>query len=273
MSNLSITKVKLNCESLSGVETVHIFPSLPSTNQTLWELIDQGAPPGTAVIAAEQTAGRGQWGRQWLSSAGGLYLSWAIAPDLPVADSAQLTLCSAWGIAQALREQGIPVWLKWPNDLILTERKLAGILTETRVQKGRIVQAVIGAGINWANPVPETGINLQTFLASEPTPRIASLETLAAIALKGLTAGYRQLQQGGIEFLLPSYLELLSGVGHQVSIDGCKGTIIGVTATGELRVQIPSAPTDTISNSEINLKPGTISLGYGNKNHEGSKGS
>jgi len=62
--------------------------------------------------------------------------------------------------------------------------KLGGILTETKVQQGRITKAVVGVGINWANPVPETGINLLSFQANQPAP-IASLEMLAAVTLLG----------------------------------------------------------------------------------------
>jgi biotin-(acetyl-CoA carboxylase) ligase len=152
----------------------HIFETLPSTNQMLWKLIDRGATPGTVVIATQQTAGRGQWGRQWQSSAGGLYLSLALAPNLPATHSAQLTICSAWGIATELRSYDIPVLIKWPNDLILQKRKLGGILTETRVHKGRITKAVVGVGINWANSVPETGINLRSFF-DKPAPNTVEL--------------------------------------------------------------------------------------------------
>ncbi|MGB7443967.1 MAG: biotin--[acetyl-CoA-carboxylase] ligase [Coleofasciculaceae cyanobacterium] len=142
---------------------IQIFETLPSTNQTLWQLINQGATTPTLVIAERQTAGRGQWGRFWQSEPGGLYLSLALAPHLSASDCALLTMCSAWGIATALRSYNLPVLLKWPNDLLLAGRKLGGILTETRVQHGQINKAVVGVGINWSNPTPDSGINLQSF--------------------------------------------------------------------------------------------------------------
>lgn len=188
----------------------HIFETLPSTNQTLWELIDRGAAPGTVVIALQQTAGKGQWGRRWESSVGGLYLSLALAPKLLASESAQLTLCSAWGIATALRDRAIPVFLKWPNDLMLSGRKLGGILTETRVHQEQISSAVIGVGINWTNPVPEIGIDLQSYLETQSTPSITSLEMLAAITLEGLLSSYQYCSVTGMEAMLPSYLQLLS---------------------------------------------------------------
>ncbi|MGH1392557.1 MAG: biotin--[acetyl-CoA-carboxylase] ligase [Trichormus sp.] len=146
--------------------SLHIFNSVNSTNLTLWELLKQGAGVGTVVIATQQTSGKGQWGRQWVSPTGGLYLSVAIAPNLAANASYQLTLATAWGIADQLRQCGICVGIKWPNDLVLEGRKLGGILTETKVNQGKITQAVIGVGVNWSNPVPETGINLQSWLES-----------------------------------------------------------------------------------------------------------
>ncbi|OCR00756.1 biotin--[acetyl-CoA-carboxylase] ligase [Oscillatoriales cyanobacterium USR001] len=248
---------------------LHIFDSVGSTNQMIWDLIEQGSPAETVVIAEQQTAGRGQWGRQWISQFGGLYLSIAIAPNITATNAPHLTLSSAWGITAALRDRHIPVLIKWPNDLILTNRKLGGILTETRVRDGKIAKAVIGIGINWTNPVPPTGINLQTFqqenLHLEP---ITSIENLAAIALKGILTGYQYLQNQGIEKLLTSYQKLLSNIGSFIEVDGNKGEIIGVNKAGELRVKFypktPITENNYINTSawENSYSPGTISLGY-----------
>lgn len=238
--------------------TVHVFNRLISTNQTLWGLIEQGAGAGTVVIASQQTAGRGQWGRQWQSQQGGLYLSLAIEPRLPASQSAQLTLCSAWGIATALRECGIPVSLKWPNDLVLAKRKLGGILTETRVHQGQIAKAVVGVGINWANEVPETGINLQSFCNEAGCPAITSLETLAAITLTGLASGYQFLAEKGIADLLPAYSALLTSLGQPVVLEGRQGVVVGVSSQGELKVRFDNEETGL----ETCLQPGEIALGY-----------
>ncbi len=167
----------------------HFFPSLPSTNTTLAQLLRQGAPSGTVVIAGEQSAGRGQRGRVWESLPGGLYLSLglALSPD----QGAWLTLWSAWGIATVLQRQGIPLQLKWPNDLILGGQKLGGILTETYTW-GPQQWAVVGVGVNWENPVPAMGINLRSFLPPDRGSLAAglSLEWLAALVVQGVVLGH-----------------------------------------------------------------------------------
>lgn len=236
---------------------LHIYETLPSTNQTLWQLIKEGAKPGTVVIASHQTAGRGQWGHQWYSPVGGLYLSYALAPNIPVADSFQLTMRSAWGIATALRDRNIPVQLKWLNDLLLDDRKLGGILTETKVKQGIITQAIVGVGINWTNSVPETGINLKSFLDRQHQT-ITSLEMLAAITLEGIVRGMKE----PLETLLPAYEQLLTSIGCLVTLDGRNGVIVGVSSTGYLRVRLEAMENTPTGILEIPLKPGSISFGY-----------
>ena len=240
----------------------HFFGLIPSTNQKLWEILDQGAKPPLVAIAAQQSAGRGQWGRQWDSPLGGLYLSLALEPNIAITDSFHLTLSTAWGIAMILRSYQIPVLLKWPNDLILQGQKLGGIKTEVRGKQGKIVQAVIGVGINWTNSVPATGIKLASFCRSQGISTINSLEMLAAIALKGLLSGYQGYSSRGIEDLLPEYLAILDSLGQTILLKGCSGQVIGVTSQGELRVRLnsPGAATETF------LKPGQISLGYETEN-------
>jgi BirA family biotin operon repressor/biotin-[acetyl-CoA-carboxylase] ligase len=194
-----------------------------------------------------------------------LYFSLALAPHLPIENSAQLTLCSAWGIAAALRNYGIPVGLKWLNDLVVEKRKLGGILTETRMQQGQVTQAIVGVGINWQNSVPPTGINLQEILERQPDPAIPSLERLAAIALQGLMSGYQLWHQHGIEAILPRYQALLTSIGHLVTLDQSgveqSAQVTGVSATGDLQVRLTQE--NPALAAEISLEPGTISLGYG----------
>ncbi|TAF08483.1 MAG: biotin--[acetyl-CoA-carboxylase] ligase [Nostocales cyanobacterium] len=242
--------------------SLHIFDSLPSTNQTVWDLLKQGAEPGCVVIATQQTAGRGQWGRQWLSPTGGLYLSVAIASQLEVTNSYQLTLASAWGIASKLRKCGISVGIKWPNDLVLEGCKLGGILTETKVHKGEITQAVIGVGINWRNAVPETGINLKSWQANQNSQGIFGLEMLTAAVLLGIESGLECLHHEGISILLSHYLDLLTNLGDQVYVNNLLGTVIGVTPQGNLRLKMAEDDSKELIKTEISVEPGTISLGY-----------
>lgn len=236
---------------------VQVFETVCSTNTVVWDWLQQGAGAGVVAIALTQQSGRGQWGHQWRSPKGGLYLSLALTPNLPVDQGGMLTLSSTWGIATALRCYGIPVGIKWLNDLVFRGCKLGGILTETRVAREYIHQAVIGVGINWNNPVPDIGINIKTILADQQEKPIASLEMLAAIVLRGIRMGHCYWQQHGTENLVTVYEKLLVNLGEEVTIDGQPGKIVGITPTGKLRVQFFS-----LDQTEICLEPGAVSLGY-----------
>lgn len=244
--------------------SLHFFESVSSTNQTLWNLLNQGAISGTVVIATVQSAGRGQWGREWISPVGGLYISVAISLDhkIEATDSYQLTFATAWGIASQLRQCGVDVGIKWPNDLVLNGRKLGGILTETKVNKGQITQAVIGVGINWTNPVPETGINLESWQASQDFRPISCLEMLTSKVLLGIESGMECLYQEGVKVLLSHYLDLLINMGDRVYVNNLSGKVVGVTSQGNLRVDLETHDTKELITPEIYIEPGTISLGY-----------
>lgn len=256
---------------------IQIFDSVNSTNAVLWDLLQQGAAIGTVVIAQSQQAGRGQWGRQWLSEEGGLYLSIALAPNLPVQQAAQLTLSSVWGIAHVLQMAGIPVQIKWLNDLVIDRRKLGGILTETRVYQERILQTVIGVGINWCNPVPDHGINLVMVLPEQSEGQdttvesglalsIASLEQLAAATVWGIRCGYERWRQYGAAALVSAYDLLLVNRGDELIVNGRRAHILGITEMGQLRVGFLSHSGEVAAHSsptaQTLIDPGAVRLGY-----------
>jgi BirA family transcriptional regulator, biotin operon repressor / biotin---[acetyl-CoA-carboxylase] ligase len=238
---------------------VYLFDVLTSTNEKLSQLVTDGqAPPGTIVIADRQTAGRGQRDRAWNSEPGGLYLSLAIAPDLPAIDVHQLTIGIAWGIADQLRQVGLPVSIKWPNDLMLAGRKLGGILTQTRISGNKIQDAIVGVGINYANSVAGLAINLAPSNDYQPNYRNFSMEMLTSCTIRGIISGYKRCTPKTIDSLLSDYLELLNTRGRSVLVDGKLGTVLGISPQGELHISFTTATAVT----EMYLTPGTFSLGY-----------
>jgi BirA family transcriptional regulator, biotin operon repressor / biotin---[acetyl-CoA-carboxylase] ligase len=238
---------------------IYIFDVLTSTNEKLSQLAADGlAHPGTIVIANHQTAGRGQRARVWNSELGGLYLSLAIAPDLAATNVHQLTIGIAWGIAYQLRQIGLPVSIKWPNDLMLAGRKLGGILTQTRISGDRIQDAIVGVGINHTNPVEGMAINLAPSNDYQPNYRNFSIEMLTSCTIRGIISGYKRCTPQSIDSLLSDYLELLNARGRSVLVNGKLGTVLGISPQGELHISFATATAVT----EMYLLPGTFSLGY-----------
>jgi BirA family transcriptional regulator, biotin operon repressor / biotin---[acetyl-CoA-carboxylase] ligase len=238
---------------------IHIFDTLGSTNDKLAQLIaEENAPPGTIIIAKTQTAGRGQRGKKWESDTGGLYLSLAISPDLLAINIHQLTLGIVWGIAHQLRQKGLPVSIKWPNDLILADRKLGGILTQTRIYQCKIHRAIVGVGINYANTVEGQAINLAPSNDYQPNYRNFSIEMLTSCTIRGIISGYKRCTPATIDSLLLDYLELLNARGRSVLVNGKLGTVLGISQQGELHIGFTTATEIT----ETYLTPGTFTLGY-----------
>ena len=238
--------------------SLFVFDCLTSTNTKVWQLIDNQVRCPIGAIALQQTSGRGQWGHRWISHPGGLYLSVGLDLDLEVVNYPHLVIATAWGIATVLRRYKLPVTIKWSNDLIIERRKLGGIKIETRNIDHKLTKAVVGVGINWRNPVPDPGINLNSYYQSKGIQGINSLSELAAITTYGILLGYEYYLSVGIKKLLEKYLEILMSIGQKVRFHGCAGEVIGVTTEGELKVKLRSPGAST----EIMLSPGQISLGY-----------
>lgn len=216
-------------------------------------MMSEGIPLPAVVIADEQTAGRGQWGRVWESSPGGLYLSMGIQPDVNI-HPGQLTIISGWGIAHQLQLNGIDVRLKWPNDLLLQGGKLGGIKSETRMAGNSITKAVIGVGINWCNTVPPTGTNLKTLGASS----VNNLEELAEVVVEGIFKGYQKYSQEGMTSIVTVYMELLESMGKKVMVNNSPGVVTGIDLMGHLRVELHSVGASV----EISLPPTEVRLSY-----------
>jgi BirA family biotin operon repressor/biotin-[acetyl-CoA-carboxylase] ligase len=169
-----------------------------------------------------------------------------------------LTLGTAWGIAAILRHLAVPVAIKWPNDLVVRGRKLGGILIETRARGPQLTWAVVGVGLNWQNPVPETGIRLRPLLSEPPLPPLGSLADLAAIALRGILWGYHHWQTDGARSLVARYQQYWVHQGQTVDLAGNAGTIVGVSESGQLQVQIATRGGTVLRT----VKPSEIQLGY-----------
>lgn len=152
-------------------------------------------------------------------------------------------LSCAWGIATALRQFGVQVKLKWPNDLVIGTQKLGGMLLETRLSGAAITKAVIGVGINWRNAPPPGGIAIAQLKPSPASaPLQSSIETLTAAVLTGIAVGNgRRLYQDIVE-ILPDYEAQMTHLGQTMTVNyqgrRSQGCIKGVTAAGQLRIVI-----------------------------------
>jgi len=164
--------------------------SASSTMDVLHELAQGGAPAGTAVVAEEQTAGRGSRGRHWTSPIGGLWLSVLSRP--PTAGLELMSLRAGLAVAELLERLGVSgrIMIKWPNDLMFDDRKTGGLLCEARWQGAALAWVVIGLGLNVVNP-PDSALEASaTYLGlAAPGLEASDLAEPVITALREIDAG------------------------------------------------------------------------------------
>lgn len=226
---------------LAGLE---IAWSLDSTNS---ELLRRPPPSrGTLVLLAErQTGGRGRRGRAWASPlAAHVYLSMSRQFSGGLARLGGLSLVAGVAAAEALRAGGFhDVGLKWPNDLVVDGRKLAGLLVEGGGEYGGPARAVIGLGVNvrmppaFAQAIEQPWVDLQALMPEKP-----SRNAIAALLLTHLLPALDLFDEQGLEPFLPRYALLDVLAGHEVTVmigdQVHPGVAAGIAADGALRVRM-----------------------------------
>lgn len=217
-----------------------VYPRVDSTNDIARELAEQGASEGTAVIAREQTGGRGRLGRPWISPPGGLWLSVVLRPTLPVAQWPLLGFAGSVGAATAVEAiAGVTPQLKWPNDLVIDDRKLGGVLIEAGP-----AYAIAGIGIN-ANVgldalSSETTSSATTLLALRG--QAVDLNALAREVLLQVERAYDLLYQD-VSALIQQWRGRSVILGRHVGVSGTEtfeGIAENVDAQGALLVRTPT---------------------------------
>jgi BirA family biotin operon repressor/biotin-[acetyl-CoA-carboxylase] ligase len=160
-------------------EPQRVLDECGSTNDEAAAWARAGAPEGAVVIAGAQTRGRGRLGRAWHSPPGAaLYFSTVLRPKLPLQKLPPLTLAVGVALAEAVTAFDVPARLKWPNDVLVGGRKLAGILTESATQGGRLEHVIVGIGVNLRFeefPQGVNGVSLHEFREIERDQLVSAL--------------------------------------------------------------------------------------------------
>ena len=226
------------------------LPQTTSTNEEALHYAAAGAPEGTVVVADTQTAGRGRRGRQWQDEPGqSLLFSVLLRPLPPPPLWSLLSLGTAVAVAEALRESyGLPVATKWPNDVVIAGRKLAGLLLE---QRGAAVVVGVGLNVNGSREVLQVCVDrpVTTLEAERGLP--LSREEVFVTVLAKMEAIYHQFQAGDLAGLVPRYRQLESLLGQAVRVivggEQICGVATEVTDWGSLIVATPGGQREIIA--------------------------
>lgn len=203
------------------------YDSLSSTMDVAFQLGMQEAKEGTVVVSESQTKGRGRLGRSWVSPKGkGVYMSIILRPDLFPSSVAQLTLLSAIALCEAVqRVSGLQPQIKWPNDLLIDNKKLAGILTELSAEMDRIRFVVVGIGVN-VNTAPTMLPSHATSLKAQTNQTISRIQLIQEILLR-MEEWYTQLKSKGFAPVQERWKKLSLTLGKRIRIHDSYGDIEG----------------------------------------------
>jgi BirA family biotin operon repressor/biotin-[acetyl-CoA-carboxylase] ligase len=224
---------------------LHYFPELGSTNAEARQLAEAGAAEGEIVLADSQTDGRGRLGRRWESPPlQNLYLSVILRPNLAPAHAAQITLMAAVALADTA-SFFLPgrVAVKWPNDILVGERKLAGILAEAACTPQRLDYVILGIGVNVnyrVREMPESVRDRATSMA-DLNARSVARESVLVRLIHDLDRCYGELEENGFAALRPRWEGYFNLRGRAVRIElgdrALTGCAVGVDSDGALLVE------------------------------------
>lgn len=240
-------------------KTIHYYPTCNSTQIIAQQLAQQGVDEGTVVIAEEQTTGKGRLSRPWNSAANkGIWMSVIVRPNLTMQQAPQLTLIAAIAIARAI-EAVVPVvpQIKWPNDILLHEKKVTGILTEVQADPDRLKAVIIGIGINvnqQLSDFPEelqlTATSLQ--IATGDTVNRAQLIALILKNLENYITLYERHGFSPIKLLWESYSTTIGKDVKAVMLhETLTGKAIGISEDGLLQLQLADGTIRAIPSADI----------------------
>jgi BirA family biotin operon repressor/biotin-[acetyl-CoA-carboxylase] ligase len=235
---LSTSELERALAAAGLVAPVHFDEVTGSTNRTAWDLAMAGAPEWTLVAASHQTAGRGRLDRTWEDVPGrALLFSIVLRPTwLPPDRAGVIPLAAGLAMASGAREVAeLDVRCKWPNDLLLDDRKVGGILAESRVSSERIDHAIVGIGVNL--DVPK---NMDASGMGDVEP-----SALLAAFLRSFLSYYGSNASAFIKRVVAAYPQGSATIGREVeatTTDGrrVRGRAVGVDDAGSLAMDTPA---------------------------------
>ena len=240
-------------------KTVHFARETDSTNLWIKRLAKEGAPEGTLALAEFQSAGRGRLGRSWEVPEGtSVMMSILLRPKFEPQYAPTLTLVMGMAVAKAVKNLGFDVSIKWPNDVVVSHKKICGILTEMGVRDGKIDYAVIGVGINVnIREFPEEMADKATSLYLE-SGREFDRSQLPGLVMEAFEEYYEKFAATcDLRGLKEEYESILANYNQPVRVlakEPYEGVARGITDGGELLVEKTDGTIVAVSAGEVSVR-------------------
>ena len=240
-------------------KTVHFAREIDSTNLWIKRLAKEGAPEGTLALAEFQSAGRGRLGRSWEVPEGtSVMMSILLRPKFEPQYAPTLTLVMGMAVAKAVKSLGFDVSIKWPNDVVVSHKKICGILTEMGVRDGKIDYAVIGVGINVnIREFPEEMADKATSLYLESGKEFDRSQ-IPGLVMEAFEEYYEKFAAAcDLSGLKEEYESILANYNQPVRVlakEPYEGVARGITDGGELLVEKTDGTIVAVSAGEVSVR-------------------
>ncbi len=245
--------------------SIEYLARVTSTSDNVLDMARRGAPEGTLVVAEEQTAGRGRQGAVWYSPPGcGIWASVLLRPcDVPLTQMPPLSMCAAYAVSTAIEQvAGVSPKIKWPNDVLLQDRKIAGLMIETETVPGiadELPFVILGMGINVNQTSDQFTTDLMQTATSirSVTGQVLNRMLLLRRVLEHFEPVYRKFVNHGFASMLDAIKSRLAWRGRLVELVGgnstVKGRVLDVDSDGRLII-------DTYEEGRVAIYSGSLHL-------------
>ncbi|MCX5686414.1 MAG: biotin--[acetyl-CoA-carboxylase] ligase [Candidatus Omnitrophica bacterium] len=241
-------------------KSVISYKKVDSTNTVAYGLAEKGMKEGAVILAEEQALGKWRQGRRWVSpSKGGIYLSCILRPHITPNEIPKITLLSAVAAAKSIRLcTALDAMIKWPNDILINNRKVCGILTEMKAEQDMIDFIIIGIGINVNTPIrllPKGASSLKEELRRGARAEDVSRVELTRRLLENLESGYFLMKKHGFRPIIDEWKELSAMPGSRIKVimqnRQFEGQVHDIDEQGSLVVRTESGVLEKVSSGDI----------------------
>jgi len=253
--------IKLRLSETSIFKKVELYETLDSTNSAAKRLWQNGDQEAMLVLSREQTAGKGRRGRQWLSPKDqGVFMSMLLTPDIEPVHGSMLTLVAGLAVCEAIEElTGLEPMIKWPNDLVLNNKKICGILTEMSAEVDFIHYVVVGIGVNVSQEEFDDQIETMATSIGQVWGRTLSRPDLIGKIIEKFEVHYKEfLLVKDLSFLVRAYNARCINVGAKLRVSSRNATIegegIGVNPDGTLQIRLADGTITSVNAGEVSVR-------------------
>ncbi|MEM2102974.1 MAG: biotin--[acetyl-CoA-carboxylase] ligase [Candidatus Bathyarchaeia archaeon] len=240
---------------------IHYYEKVSSTNTVAKQQALDDAREGTTIIAETQTRGKGRLNRPWISPIGGIWLTIILRPQITIKDALKITLTTAVAVAKTLYGMfNLKAEIKWPNDVLVDNRKVCGILTETSSRKNNVDFVVAGIGINAnfdSKMLPEELQTIATTL-KEVLKKEIDREQLICHLLKEIEDLYKAFKAKNFETLLNEWRAFAGFLGKKVEItnfeEKFEGVAVDVDDDGALLVRLADGTMRRVLSGDVTVR-------------------